>query len=552
MAPRTHREVTSFLEEKAHEIMTGTAPAYRFLEILPTAEEGIRDLRADFNAAVSVESQEVQEYCRESIGSVHRLLDDYLHAVEDVTSHGVKLTKSLIEEFMEKANTIAESIQSAFLDFRRDALIARGPTGHPGANTVLLFIRDITNGAGAFDELKKTAQTELSLIPKARELIEQGEQTIFTDGLTTFYSNYETILQNIAYHCEAQDAAALAAIEESMAQWGDYYERYDIISHLRFFSQTPTPIPLVNLVIHSGYNWIYHGTGEKEVFLYYLQELRHLYTSVKFRYDEITSRAKPETPEQSENTALIGATLEEIAGAIEGLEKFSETASIDDFYVHDEVLRSAADNFSAAIENLQSIAEESGKITCFYCGHSNVIGEIHCRNCRALLPQVGAELSTFVDYLSDEGVKEKPRDDEPRMTVYVNNLFESAGKLMEGAITAADFEKVLSDMDQRLAIASRRVKQVPRVTPEMAQKLGKKADTIKARLQEASGAYREGVEGFARGMALFREFASALSGDKLTNAKDEIWKGTMKLQKAQHIIRREYQIREQGQGAAAS
>ena len=531
------------LVQNAAGVMKDEVTIFDFINILPQIRAGLEWLRQDFDAKVSRESESIKEYCSNAIEEVHKCFAQYTQVIEQMEAYSNRLDKLLLEAEVKRIGDIFNRLNVAFLFYRNEAFIARGPSSHGGVNYLINIIDRIMGGEDGWDELGRAIYLEHQASEQASALIEAAEQNVFSGGMNTFFTSYREILSHIQYALDSRDAASLAPLRENMAAWGEYYKKYDIHFLLRAHSSTPTSLPLANLVIYHGQQ-IAAGAGDMAIFQYFLNELKQLYEKVRYRYDEVSTRQKPTSVIEAEESELLDRTLKNIARAVVGFEIFIQTSEEKHFAHSERILTSSAEAFYNSIYRLQVMAEDSGKVTCFQCGYKNVAGEVSCRNCRGLLPQVeGRKMESTVDAILDEGIELPEEESGPRMTVYVNSLFQAASALAQQKISSQDFETVLGEMDARLKEVQKRVKEVPPVTTEMIKAMGKrKSEVMHALLTEASAAYGEGLQAFSQGIALFREFGSSLSTQKLENGKELIWSGIKKLQEAQDLIKKEFKV----------
>lgn len=546
MTDKNYPDFNDMLMERALGVLNNTISVSDLIGAFPAIEDALRAMRQDYDAAVKMERPDVQEYCRESIGKVHKFFDEYMREIDQLESYGSRFDALSFENEIKKIGDIYNSLNIAFLLYRNDALIARGPSSHGGLNYVIQTVDRILNEEDAYDELSRIVYAENYLAGQTVMMLNSAEQNVFNVGQKAFYTNYQNLLQHIQLSIDGRDPSAFGSLRESFVAWGEYYRRFDITYHVKAYSNTPTSLPMANLVINAARNYL-GGAGESDVFLYFLNELKLLFGKVKFRYDEIATRSGPTTVLEQEESAVLERTMKNIGRAIIGFDIFIETGDMKHFSHSERLLYSSAEAFAASIRKLQDMADDSGKVTCFRCGHKNVAGEVFCKNCRGLLPQVESrEQPSMVNAILDEGIRLPEEATEPQMTVYVNEIFQAAANLAQGSIAVPEFEGLLAEMENRLRDVSARVREVPPLTAEAVKELGKKkAEQTHSLLQEAHGAFDAGIKEFEESIFLFHEFSATLSTGTMESAKGKMWQGAVNLQEAQQILKQEFKTEDE-------
>lgn len=537
---------TSLLLEKTRGVLVDSAPPQELLDLLPVADEELSALRQGFNESVSLETPDARQFCQPSIETVHSCFDDYIKILREIEGYGRTFNITLLRGTTLKIDEADKKLHQAFLAFRNDVMIARGPSSHGGLNLIINYLQRILYGEDVTGEFMQEIQNEFSLTRQIIATIDTLEQNVFNRGSRTFYGGYQQLLQQLASALQSRDGETLARLLTDLQNLGDYYKHFDVNFLARLYSRSPTPLPLANLVMNTANNFV-HGMGERDVFNYFLDQLRQVFNKVRYRYDEVTARMKPSTEAEREEAEFISKTLKDFAQALQFFEDLLENPDENYFLKCWDSLGTAAISFAQSVKALETLAEDSGKVICFNCGFRNVAGEISCRQCKAVLPQVEDKRTQVLNALEDEGITTQQEEQETQMTVYINKLFETAAGLAQGTVPATEFERVLADMDNRLQFIRRSAKPVPQVTPDMVSKMGpENADKLKFILEEAAASYREGLDDFIIGISKFHEFSNSLSVKSMEAAKDTVWKGVKKLQKAQALIKREFKVKEIG------
>ena len=380
------------------------------------------------------------------------------------------------------------------------------------------------------------------LSSQALSLIGSSEQNFFTRGLKIFYSTYLGLLQSLSSKIDHIDRNALEMLKKGLEKAGDQYRRYDMNYQVEASWYEPTSIPMVNMVINSGKYYL-NGKGEKEVFQYFLEELKKRFGSIQGRYNALSSQQAAQNEQEYYEAQRLAAALEVFNEAITGFEHFLQTEEVTFFTRSEELLLSTVDDIIETINRLHELGQIRAAVTCFSCGGENVAGEIYCSFCRALLPQVeGTERST-VSAMADGGIHTGERSGAPVMTERVSQLFDAAQGLTDGSVTLEDYHKILREMEERLGNAARAANDPPEPSAEMIQKLGaEQAERMKSLMREAASLYREGLDNFSQGLGLFRSFTETFSTQTLESGKASLWQALEKLQRAQTIVKDELMV----------
>ncbi|MHC9541659.1 MAG: hypothetical protein AB9903_19310 [Vulcanimicrobiota bacterium] len=530
------------LLQKIQAVLARTIPHYEILELIPGVEEELRMLRQAFSDTVLRESQDVQDYCQEAITRVYKCFDDFSDGLEALESQGADADFSVIENAAHAMFEGKANLNLAFVSFQNDALVARGPTSHAGINLILNGIDRLLAGHRCTDEVRMAIEREHMLSSQALSLIGSSEQNFFTRGLKIFYSTYLGLLQSLSSKIDHIDRNALEMLKKGLEKAGDRYRRYDMNYQVEASWYEPTSIPMVNMVINSGKYYL-NGKGEKEVFQYFLEELKKRFSSIQGRYDALSSQSAAQNEQECYEAQRLAAALEVFNEAITGFEHFLQTEEVTFFTRSEELLLSTVDDMIETINRLHELGQVCATVTCFSCGGENVAGEIYCSFCRALLPQVeGTERST-VSAMADGGIHTGEKSGGPVMTERVSQLFDAAQGLTDGSVTLEDYNKILREMEERLANAARVANDPPEPSAEMIQKLGaEQAERMKSLMREAASLYREGLDNFSQGLRLFRSFTENFSTQTLESGKASLWQALEKLQRAQTIVNDELMV----------
>jgi len=530
------------LLQKIQAALARTVPYYEILELIPGVEEELRILRQAFSDTVMRESPDVQDYCQEAITRVYKCFDDFSDGLEALESQGSEADFAVIENALHTIHDGKVNLNLAFLSFQNDALVARGPTSHAGINLILNGIDRLLAGNRCADELRMAIEREHMLSSQALSLIASSEQNFFTRGLKIFYSTYLGLLQSLSSKIDHIDRNALEMLKKGLEKAGDQYRRYDMNYQVEASWYEPTSIPMVNMVINSGKYYL-NGKGEKEVFQYFLEELKKRFGTILGRYNALSSQYAAQNEQEYHEAQRLASALERFNEAIAGFEHFLQTEEVTFFTRSEELLLSTVDDMIETINRLHELGQVRATVTCFSCGGENVAGEIYCSFCRALLPQVeGTERST-VSAIADGGIRTGERSDPPVMTERVSQLFDAAQGLTDGSVTLEGYHKILSEMEERLSNAARAAGDPPEPSAEMIQKLGaEQVERMKSLMRQASEIYREGLDNFSQGLGLFRSFGENFSTQVLESGKASLWQALEKLQRAQAIVKDEIMV----------
>jgi hypothetical protein len=545
MAEGSGINATALLLEKVQAMIDGAVSFFDFLGIIPSVEEDLSRLRLSFNETVAAESTFVQEYCQASIVTVHRCFDEITRIIRELESASRSADKTQLQSVAKRTAELQNDLNLAFLNFQQNALIARGPSPHSGINLIHNCLQRLIAGDDCRDELRLYFERELRLADQALLFLQTSDDGLPTQGMTDFYTSYIGLLQTLAVPEGLNEIDKVQQVLNELQNLGEYYRRIDMKYQVEAFWHGPTSLPPVNLVLNAGYYYT-EGWGEEHVFRYFLQELRKLHDSARRKFDFHSGRVMEEN--EKAQRELLGRALDAMAESISGFDQFLSTADNAMFTQYANLLYAAATDYMQASTTLMEMEEMQKKIMCLSCGFLNVAGEVSCRNCHALLPQVEDSRHSSMAMLADEGLVHNEVNEEPVLTLNVKNLLDAADGLAAGTTSAAEFEGVLSHMEKRLRSASSFSQDAPKLTAQIIEKMGdEKAREYQRILQQASLHYREGIEAFARGMTQMRDYGTAPTSEKLDAAKGNILDGTRKLQKAQALLPKEYIRDIQGQ-----
>jgi len=527
------------LIQKTQSVLARSVPHYEVLELIPAVVEELSALRQAFSDTVSGESAEVQDYCQEAITRVYKCFDDFSEVLELLESQGANVDFSVVESAFQAMQEGKTQLNLAFVSFQNDALVARGPTSHAGINLIMNGIDRLLAGHHCADEVRSAIEREYSLSSQALTLIATTEQNFFTRGLKIFYSTFAGLLQSLRGKIDNVDRNALEMLKKGLEKAGDQYRRYDMNYQVEASWYEPTSIPMVNMVINSGKYYL-NGKGEKEVFQYFLDELKKRFDSIKSRYEALISQQASQNEQEYHEAQRLAVSLYSFEEAIAGFDQFVQAEDAALFTRSEGILLSTVDDMIETINRLHEIGQSRASVTCFSCRGENVAGEIYCSFCRALLPQIEGAQSSTVSAIADAGVHAGEGAEGPVMTETVSQLFDAAQGLTDGSVTVDDYQRLLSDVEGRLGAAARAASEPPEPSAEMVQKLGaEQAERMKVMLREAAVLYREGLESFSQGLALFRSFAESFSMQTLESGKAMLWQALEKLQRAQSIVKDE-------------
>lgn len=534
-------DINQNMVETAHKVADGKARTENLIQRVEERERQYQDMRHSFNVTVSRESDEVKQFCRDTIHGVDRCFEEYFRNLDDIKTHARHFDR---EKLVEAADSLEENYNNlymAFLAFRNDAMIARGPTSHGGMNTIINSVKRIQLGEEIQEQLKSEVEMEFFLAEQALQALEVVEANFFNQRLQRFYEEYLEILKDFEGYFEENDGEMLQELLDRLEAEGNEYRTVDVYYQSRVLSSEPTRLPMVNLALNCAKGYVKEECPV-ELFEYYLSELEQLYGSVRYRYEHILKTAQPGNEFQAELVERIDMALEEMADCMEGLYEVLETGDEEVLEKIRESIEKSAEIIAEAVDNFKRMTEEGSKIKCFRCGFENSPGRISCSNCNALLPvveQKEAEQS-LVDTVVGSSVVSKVKSG-PVMTQYVHELFETASGFLEGEATPEEYSMLLSEMESRYQKAGSALKEPPKITPEMEKEMGReKAEKALDTLKKAAAAYQKGLNDFAEGLALMRKLLDNPTSYILEKGREAILRGMENLQKSQKLIEEEF------------
>ncbi len=378
---------------------------------------------------------------------------------------------------------------------------------------------------------------EQLMTEKSIELLLSDHTIPLRNNQEVFSRSYLSLLERLSSFTDQND---LSALTQELYSLGEAYRRIDMKYQVEAYWYTPTSLPPVNLALNTAYYFVY-GYGEGDVYRFFLEKLRELLSSIRRGFDALSGRLLSAGEAEQDQRATVLQALDEMEEAMKGFDEIARTGSPDLFNHYAPDLQAAAEKYAAATGALSAIEETTGTVMCFQCGQPNPGGEVSCHHCRALLPQVEGTRKSHFNTLAEGGLQEEQL---PVMTEHVKTLFEAADSLLAGSISPGDFEMNVADMEKRLKSAARAAKDVPPLTPEIEERLGKvKAAEVHNLLREAIASYREGIDAFSSGLSLFRQFGQTLSHENLEAAKGSILRGARSLQNSVAFIQKEYDLK---------
>jgi len=583
------------LIQTIEEVIEGSTTFDRLMNLIEEREKQVVELMESFSDSVNMEDETVRQMCQESIDNVEISLRDYLSLLDELASFSADFNKQAIQTEIEKLDEMYNYLNLAFLMYRNDVWIVRGPTTHGGINMLIYTIVRLLHDEKIEDEFRNSIDMEIQMAENGIQVFSDAESNFFNDNIKAFYHDYleelkkfddyfkigteedEEIKQDEAQKMkedmikrmlgqipdteedkkeedkEESDKEAqiikkkkemLETMKKKLEELGERYKNYDVDYYYVSFSYEPTDLPLVNILINTGKEMM-QGKAEKGMFNYFLDELSRLLDGIKYRFDSIKLGVKPSSELEKEEADRITKTMEKIQQSIEGFYQYLENDDKEIYKKSESDLLEASREFAISIDVLQRLSEDSGKVTCFKCGFKNPSGRMTCAKCRALLPMVErAEPQSQIDII--EGVQEgMPPRHGPQMTAYVKELLEKGQGLLDGAVEQEEFEKVLHQMEMRMKKASKAGSNIPRITDDIIEDLGEeKAEEMHETLEKASQKYNEGLKSFSIGLSLFRLFMNSISLDNYENAKKTIMEGVESLQESQGIIEKEFKERQ--------
>lgn len=559
------------LIERAQQAAEGVISFDELMDSIEDRQEQLNLLRQDFNNTVSKEDEFIRELLRETIQNVDLSFDDYSRILEEMMSCAAEFNNKGVADLLEILAEAYDTLNMTFIGYRNDVLIARGPTTHPGLNLLITHILLIKEGIQAENDLFRDLEIEKISTEGSLDLLKQHESNFFNDNMKIFYEKYSTLLKSfdeffdllkkhednqhqdremteeeakLVEELETKIKEKLEQMQKSLEELGGEYKKIDVDFYYVSYSYEPTSMPMLNLVINSGWDNI-EGKCEKGMFQYFLDEFLQVFSSVKYSIDSIAVSANPSTESEKEETKRVAEDLNNMEEALNGLYTFLENDDLGLFKKSMDTLIAAAEEYEKSLMFLQNLEKDSGKVTCFRCGFKNIAGKMTCVKCRALLPMVEQpKIASQIDFREGQEVSAETYPAGPQMTVYVKNLFDSAQGLVDGSVEIQAFETIIKQMEARLKNAYKQGKDIPRITPEIEKELGKeKAENMLKLLTEASTDYNEGLEFFAKGLEQFKYFMNNISLENLEIAKETIWKGVTRLQKSMKIIEKEFQTK---------
>lgn len=541
-----------FLISTIQEVIDGSTTFDQLMKLIEDREKQIDEWKQSFSDSVNMEDPAVREICLESINNVEYCINDYLFLLDELASFAADFDESAMQAEIEKLDEMYNYLNLAFMTYRNDILIVRGPTTHGGINMLINTIVRLLHNEQIDEEFNDNINYETAMAENALQVLEESESNFFNDNIKAFYEDYLEELEKfddyfiIGEEEEEEEEIIkkekemLEKMKKKLEELGEKYKRFDVDYYYVSFSYEPTELPVVNLLVNTGKELL-AGKAESGMFQYFLDELSQLFNGVKYKFDSINLGVKSSSELEKEESDKIKKTMEKIEQSINGFHQFLENDNEEIYLESEKALVEASKEFAKSIETLQQLAKDSGKVTCFKCGFKNPPGRMTCAKCRSLLPMVErTELQPQIDII--EGVQAgMPPRHGPQMTAYVKELLEKGQGLLDGAVEQEEFEKVLHQMETRLKSASKASGNIPEITDDIIMEFGEeKAEEMHAVLESASQKYNEGLTSFSMGLSFFRFFINNVSIEDFEKAKKTIMEGVGSLQDSQRLIEKEF------------
>jgi len=222
-------EQNNLFIEKVQGVLDGSLKYDDFMKIIDNREKQVKELREAFNDSISAETPFVREICMESIQNVDLCFDDYCLALDDMAENVANFNRSALLEIAGQIAEIYYSLNLAFLGFRNDALIARGPTSHAGINLLLNSMEGIKQGAETEEGIRGNIEMEKSTSEQALQMLSTSESNFFNDNMKTFYNNYLKTIKKFDEYFDIGKPQKPKEEKKEMSEWEKLQEKLGLI-----------------------------------------------------------------------------------------------------------------------------------------------------------------------------------------------------------------------------------------------------------------------------------------------------------------------------------
>ncbi len=462
----------------------GLAEVDMLVEAIDSTRTELERVRDDFRATVQGEGEVAGQVLAHEVNAVEQSLRDYNTVVDSIAGYLQGFDSQYLARGVEFLTQCEERLNLDFLRFREAALAQRGPTTHSGLNHLYALA-----SAGDGPALEAQRQLEEARAHAGLSTLEADpNMEVLAPALQDFYEQYLDLLASM----DGPDW------QERLLQCGKLYARMDVHFINRLYAGGPSPLPFVNLVVHSA--WLYTQEAVlPEVVQFFLCQAETALNSAREMQHQTSLSLASDAPELP-TMRNAGEALSRLSEGLSAYWRWLESPSVDALEGLAQPVLEQAGFVRQSFDELNDLATRGDRVRCTICGNSNENGSHKCRACGALL--------TPRSSLQSQGAAPVGR---------FQALLEAARGVLEERQDPAYLLKQLSDMENGLELA-------------------KKSESSGAPAGSGAAQYSQGLRALGKGLELLRRFASQPDRELYRAATDHLNSASEFLQASQREL----------------
>lgn len=465
-------------------LQAGLAEVEMLVEAIDSTRAELQRVRDEFRVTLQTEGERAGQVLVHEVNAVEQSLRDYDAVVDSIAGYLQGFDPEYLSRGVEFLTQAEERLNLDFLRFREAALCQRGPTTHPGLNHLYALYN-----AGGGATLHQQIQLEEARAHAALSTLEADPgMELLAPALQEFYQEYLDLL--------AADVSE-SVWPESLLQCGKSYARLDVRFLSKLYAGGPSPLPFVNMVVHSA--WLYtQAAVAPEVVQFFLAQAEDALSGAREMVHQSSLSLAADAPELT----LMRDGAEALSALGDGLSTCWQWLESADQQLLEQLAESVftqAGLVSRAFDGLSQLASQGDCVLCTICGNSNESGSHKCRAC-------GATLTA-----SREQALAAP------VSGRFQALLEVARGVLEDLQNVEDLLAQLADMENGLALARR-------------------SETPGAAADSGAFLYSQGLQSLAGALDLLGRFAGQPDRELFRAASDLLDSASDLLQASQREL----------------
>lgn len=463
----------------------GLAEVDMLVEAIDSTRTELERVRDDFRATVQAEGEVAGQVLVHEVNAVEQSLRDYNTVVDSIAGYLQGFDPQYLAKGVEYLTRCEDRLNLDFLRFREAALGQRGPTTHSGLNHLYALA-----SAGGGPALESQRQLEEVRAHAGLSTLEADpNMEVLAPALQEFY---EQVLDLLASPGEGPDWL------EKLLQCGKLYAQMDVQFINRLYAGGPSPLPFVNLVVHSA--WLHtQGAVLPEVVQYFLCQAESALDSAREMQHQTSLSLASDAPELP-IMRNAGEALSRLSEGLSAYWQWLESPSVDALEGLAQPVLDQAGFVRISFDELNDLATRGDRVRCTICGNSNENGSHKCRACGAAL--IGRS------NLQSQGTAPVGR---------FQALLEAARGVLEEHQDSGYLLKQLADMENGLELA-------------------RKAEGSHAPAGSGAAQYSQGLQALGKGLELLHRFAGQPDRELYRAATDHLNSASELLQASQREL----------------